>query len=372
MPNEREGPILPLSGTLRTLHHQIPATLISANAWTRLDRLTRRLPAVLTRWLYLECRLDGTSDQVDLIALIEREGRDVLAGLNPAAALAPELAGNGLWARVVALSQAWADPASPLHATLASLWLEFDLPADVLGLPLPGVFIGFTEAAHTQGSNHERFRLAEQALRPLLHRPLAGQSAARLGQCYAALPAGASVPYAGVLLPRGSGTVRLCVTGLTDRQLIEYLAEIAWPGDLHALADELARVAVERRDAAMPEAALLHIDVGRRVSARIGLEYVCARTNQAHGLLRETAFLDALVARSLCTPRHRQALAGIAGVERRVLPHELWPSYLIRRVNHVKLVFGADGAVQAKGYLSVHHKPIEKDARPNDRSASSE
>jgi hypothetical protein len=71
----------------------------------------------------------------------------------------------------------------------------------------------------------------------------------------------------------------------------------------------------------------------------------------------EQAFLDHLVKCGLCLPERRDALLAWPGYEVRTLRHELWPSWLIRRVNCVKLVHEPDREAQAKAYLLAFHQP---------------
>ena len=43
------------------------------------------------------------------------------------------------------------------------------------------------------------------------------------------------------------------------------------------------------------------------------------------------------------------------GLVKRTMPHQLWPSLFVRRVNHVKLVQDAQGALTGKVYLCAEH-----------------
>ena len=80
------------------------------------------------------------------------------------------------------------------------------------------------------------------------------------------------------------------------------------------------------------------------------------------GSLAERAFLEALVARGLCSRAKCDALLAWPGVRSERLAHELWPSHVGRWVNHVKVVCG-DAEPRAKAYLCVHH--ARRGARPS-------
>jgi hypothetical protein len=86
------------------------------------------------------------------------------------------------------------------------------------------------------------------------------------------------------------------------------------------------------------------------------MEYVFGRDAQLRGRLPDACFLDHLVRQGLCTPEHLAGLASFPGVSLERLPHELWRSVLVRRVNHVKLVLDGGRKPEAKGYLSIHHR----------------
>jgi hypothetical protein len=103
---------------------------------------------------------------------------------------------------------------------------------------------------------------------------------------------------------------------------------------------------------------VLNLDVGADgVGPRISIEYFLCRREQVRGRLREAAFLDRLVERGLCTPRRGKEAAAGLGVSLHRLPHEMWESLVTFRLNHVKLVYTADGAVEAKAYHSLHAVP---------------
>jgi hypothetical protein len=155
-------------------------------------------------------------------------------------------------------------------------------------------------------------------------------------------------------LPERGGALRLCVVGLSDGALLEYLRAVEWPGSASRLACALARAA--RAMGACPAAAILHLDIDDRVRARIGLEYVLARRPQMHRELAERALLDHLGDAGLCAPAKREALLQWPGWSIEALPHELWESLIGRRVNHIKVMYEGGEPVEAKAYLCFTHR----------------
>jgi len=348
--------MLSLADTLDVLKGPLAPALAPANAYAATRAAAARLPAGLTSWAYLECRLGGAPAPPDLIVEVRERQRGVLAGGGPGPALPAALAGDPVWERVAALARRWADPRSALHRALYCLWLEFDVSAHAPGaLPLPGVFAGFTPEAATRGTPEACARLAAEAVEVLTGAALGAARARLLLRMHRALPPGASMYYAGVLLPRGTEVMRLCPGDIAARDLPAYLARVGWPGDLPRLRDTLREFARARRGALAADAALLHLDATDEVLPRLGMEYVFDRRPQVRGALAERAFLALLVRRGLCTPAEAAALEAFPGCGIERLPQHLWRSMVVRRVNHIKLVMDGD-AVQAKAYLVVHHR----------------
>jgi hypothetical protein len=150
-----------------------------------------------------------------------------------------------------------------------------------------------------------------------------------------------------LLLSRRREAVRVCIMGLPPAELPRYLRAVGWSGSLGALADVTAPLG---------DAAIVHLDLGERVLPTIGLEYVFARPSQVRGRIVETALLDALVERGLCDPAKRAGLERWPGVSLARLPHELWRSLVLRRLNHVKVVYEEGRPLEAKAYLCVNHE----------------
>jgi hypothetical protein len=348
-----------LAGTLAAIHARIPRH--HAAGRERLLRASARLPAALTRWIYLESHLGSDEPRVDLIVGIERDEAILLVDGRAALTLGAEPWSTPGWRGVRALCARWLDAGSPLHAGVERIWLEFDLPAGGDAPPVPGVFVDF---AARGSSAEERMELIATALAPLLGAPLPPSTAGALLRVLRAMPPGARAAYAGLLLPRGSPAVRLCVADVPRAGLPRFLADAGWPGDAGGLAATLDGLAPSRRGSAHPEPAIVHLDVDGGVHARVGVEYVFTRQGQARGALTEVAFLDYLVASGLCTPAHRAALAAWPGASVEEFPHQPGESVAVRRVNHVKVVCGADGRpLAAKGYAYLHHVPRRRTGR---------
>ena len=343
-----------LASTLALAEPFLSPALVGVPALERLRRAASRLPAALSRCIYLECR-PTAPDRVDLIVDVDASGREILAGRNPAIELSAALRADPTWARVATYMRAWLDPNDRLAASVADAWLEFDLGGDD-DLPPPSVFVDFAGVVFRDQSPERRFDALARAGHAL-DTSLTESAVAEVRRCIAALPPSAMLLYAGFMLARDTDAIRLCIMGLSPTELASYLRDIRWPGDVdavHAMTTEFA----QRESGGQSQPAIIHLDVGAAIGPNIGLEYPFARHSQLTGDLAEGTFLDALVAREFMTSDYRAALGEWPGHERRTLAHELWPSVVARRVNHVKLVSRDGTAFDAKFYLCAEHAPV--------------
>ncbi|HEX8830897.1 MAG TPA: hypothetical protein VF705_07020, partial [Longimicrobium sp.] len=113
--------------------------LVGADAWRRVSDAARHLPAALMRGFYLECRLHPRPAPVDWIVRVEKPGRDIVAGRNPAQRLPDVLRADPVWERLARFCAAWADEPL-LSRVLDHAWLEFDLGDGDGSIPRPSVF----------------------------------------------------------------------------------------------------------------------------------------------------------------------------------------------------------------------------------------
>ncbi|MCC6318088.1 MAG: hypothetical protein IT361_10395 [Gemmatimonadaceae bacterium] len=173
-----------------------------------------------------------------------------------------------------------------------------------------------------------------------------------------ALPRGARLVYIGDMSARGKGAgIRLCIAGLPNRSHLAFLDAVAWPGSRGG-----ARLLLEPA-AAAPPIAMIHLDVDGRVRPGLGVEYAFARVPQLAGRLAESSWLAQVADRGWCTRAQCHALEAYCGAEVRTLPHHLWPSTLVRRVNHVKFQLRADRRRELKAYLCLEIRPRRAKAK---------
>ncbi|MGH9347400.1 MAG: hypothetical protein ACRD26_09060 [Vicinamibacterales bacterium] len=357
-----------LARTLDTVDAHLPRELVDLEMRAALQRVAERLPAALTRRIYLECRLHEAAPAVDLVLCVDRASRARLEG-PPAGWLPPALRSHPLWTGVARVCSRWGDPTSALHARIYDLWLEFDARERPSGTDalVPNVFIGFIGSR--SAPRDEVWLAAQASLELLRSRSIAPEIRLAAQHCIRSLPATATLAYVGCMYPRDSEALRLCVAPVDGLAVADYLRRITWPGSSEAL--ERSLLALSSAAAGGARATLLHVDVRDTVQPRIGIEMALQQVPQLRGDLVERHLLDRLCGLDLCTAAKRDALMRWPGYTEEILPHHCWPSIVLRRVSHVKLVFEPGRRPLAKAYLSVFHgqrAPRPRDVRPRARA----
>lgn len=349
----------PLAGTLGLAARHAGPELVPDDARERVIRVAGRIPAALTRAAYLECRLRDGPGPVDLIFRVEKEGAEILAGRNPAIGAGSLRGGGAAWDAVRALCAAWLDGGHPAWALVRHLWLELDLDAPAgpgaPPVPSPSVFLAFDDDATAAMDADALLALLDVVLAPLVPDGMDADTRARLRGVLLRRPPGAAVPYAGLMLSRPRQAVRVYLSRVPGAAVPGLLDQVGWPEEETR---DAARVLGALHAGVSPQLGMLHLDVLEgALLPRLGLEYTLERRPQVRGRVVERPFVDRLVECGLCRPERRDALLAWPGYEVHTLRHELWPSWLIRRVNCIKLVHEPGREAQAKAYLLAFHQP---------------
>jgi hypothetical protein len=349
----------PLAGTLGLAARHAAPELVPDAAREQVIRVAGRIPAALTRAAYLECRLRDGPGPVDLIFRVESPGAEILAGRNPAIGAGQLGRGGPAWGAVAALCRAWLDGGDPAWALVRHLWLELDLDAPAAPgappVPPPSVFLAFDDDATAGMDADALVALLDVVLAPLAPGGMDAESRARIRGVLRRRPAGAAMPYAGIMLSRPRQALRVYLSRVAGAAVPGLLDQVGWPEEETR---DAARVLGELHAGVSPALGMLHLDVLEgALLPRLGLEYTLERKPQVRGGIVERAFVDRLVECGLCLPERRDALLAWPGYEVRTLRHELWPSWLIRRVNCIKLVHEPGREAQAKAYLLAFHQP---------------
>jgi hypothetical protein len=319
---------------LRVVTPYLPHALISPEVLLCISRIAHDLPP--TSLIGFESRLASPAPTVDFaVGITAASGsREVFAGGKTGVDLPAPRSADRAWQRFHTFAAQCADPASRFHDEVSTVWLEWDVDAAAERAPVPNVLFGI-KAKDPQS-------LAEIGLHCLMSRPLSPPIRDKLAQCFAALPPQSHIFQVGVMLARHIDGVRVCVYPVQVEQIGEYLAQIGWTGPANVVADVLGPFCAFATNIA------LDVDVGERVSPKIGIECYLDDRRRARVEPGWMAFLDHLVAQGMCTAAKRDALLAWPGTQH--TSQFIWPSIFIRGLNHIKLVYQPGRPLEAKAY----------------------
>lgn len=347
----------------------LPGTLISDQYRSYIHTIGRHFPAAVTEFFGFECRLGEENPRADFLfcSKATEGGRDVLAGRSGDQGIPDHFLQHPVWRQINAFVQRWADSSTDLYHKVSNIWFEFDLPPTSLELPVPCVFIGTNaltgQARNAAASSDGKLDWFVHDAIPLLYgRPASKQLESSIEDAVTALPEGARIFQTGLMLGRNTGgdMMRICVRGLTQEQILDYLCALGWEGrdgKMSAfVSDCFARSASVDLD----------IDLAPTIGPKIGFE--CSFYAERPHESKLPAFLDHLVDENICLPAKRDAvLAWPRGLHERTDPSS-WPadlrlrsllsgpstvSMFFRWLYHIKLVYRPDSPIEAKAYLAV-------------------
>ena len=349
--------------------------LVGTVSRQRISELTAQLPAGLTEFFGLECRLGDEQPYADFLLCIKPDhGAAILAGATEPGAIQPGPIKSGslpnawfeepVWKRLAHFARWWCDGA--FGQRIDNIWLEFDLDETLPTIPVPSIFIG-TELRGPDVS------WLTDAVMPALtgHHTPAGLRHA-MESVLTALPDHAWVFQVGLMLARPSAAdgVRLCVRGL-GRDHVDFLQRLDWAKDDAALA-AATRDALECADTVDLDIDLLRVeseeaDPVYSLGSKIGFE--CAFAAAMAPAYRLPQALSELVDKGLCLTVKQRAVEGwSAGFNERKNSSQ-WPADLLSRSAalgpgtasvylrwpyHIKLVYErGKGLSEAKAYLAM-------------------
>ncbi len=341
---------------LRVIESRLPAGLVSPASLERIRALAAELP--LSSNFGFECRLsDGKADADFLVAVVPSDGSlAAWADQNTSSRLHEELGARGSWSLVREVLKEWHSGGMSL-APVHDAWLEFDIDPTGAALPDPSFFFGFDD---TTDLNHPV--LSEDLVDRLLRFRLSEDRRQRLRTCFSALPAPAVIFQVGVMLPRATEEVRLCLRGLAPAAMPGYLERIGWPGSIDSLRAHIDLL-VRHTDA-------IGLDFSLRdgIGPEIGFELEIK--SGAPGRQKLQRCLQALGELGLCREEKGDAILSWLGYSTEDGDPERWPQHLrkasealgpevistfLRNLNHIKVGFLGDRFTGAKAYLGVRH-----------------
>jgi len=234
------------------------------------------------------------------------------------------LAAHHRWPHLVRLADAW-------PPFVSAVCLEFD--SDRLDAE-PSVFFAPGDThGHEAAYEREGWRPAWlDVVRQLRDGATSEAMRATLRRCCAAIPSRARLSQIGVMLARQADSIRICITNPAANELLPFLDDVGWSGDVSPLAPLIA-IASE-----LESLLTIHLDAGSSLASRLGIE-IAPRffdddsqwPRHLDALVDARVLDDAMAARIADFPDRKQS----------------------RRISHIKVVFESD-SVHAKAYLGYH------------------
>ncbi|MEW5985979.1 MAG: hypothetical protein AB1791_05045 [Chloroflexota bacterium] len=360
-----------LEDYLAVVAPSVPGELVSRDNLAHIKAVARFLPRQMTSYLGLECRLGTGPSRVDLAVATNAREAAVLGGRGFPLWDNSELEGaeDGMsrlvWSCLRQFYGLWAEAASGWPEQIDSLWLELDVDGRPAGLPVPNFFFrlrgGVTSGEGGLAAEGYRW-IAQMALPVVLGRPVAASLEKQMLACLvAARPA--RLVHVGLMLPRTTDSLRLVFGHVPISDVPAVLSQLGWPGSPRALAARLKPLPD------WVDSVALHVDLGERLGAQIGLECYVRDKGQSDAW---RPLLHGLIACGLCRPDKAEALLRAwPGYTTEDTCPDRWPENLamvssllgfrarsafVRSVHHVKLTYDPAGGMEAKAYLAIEHR----------------
>ena len=322
--------------------------------------MSDKLPAELALALVLcEYRLDKTSDQVDIAFTQDSSlgNKELLRTLT----LPESAAGYEEWKKA---QEFFRNMEPELWNCLRHFWLEFD--AEHL---VPSLFLTMPPSVPLVGT---RYSLLLKLIEGLSSRNSIKPISRTIDAIFEKLGENAPIPIAGWMFPRNNDHIRLLISCQSTDDIATTLEKLG----LQERADSAATVLEPFADLA--EYFMLSIDIGEKISRRVGFEVYNFKRFEKPEAQR---MLEVLVEQNLCTEEKKEALERWPGSEWLSASLEKWPEDLrkayfasfasrqflsFRHINHIKILLPPDNPPMAKAYLASGYgwKDGEKEPRP--------
>ncbi|MCG8458506.1 MAG: hypothetical protein MI919_19690 [Holophagales bacterium] len=339
--------------------HGLPVLrrLTGGAAMRRLENVLGLLPAVVSRQVHFELPLRPRGERLDLILALDGAGMAVVAGENPVIRLPTALAEAPGWTEVSELCRRWRRGQLPAAAGLEKLWIELDLPPGREALEAaPRLFLDLVPHARKQHPG----AVAELAGHLLTE--VSGQRSSEIAEglqrLLRVLPEEAWLYSLGVATRAEQPILRICVRALPPEAWPALLERAGVPVATADLGGSIDRLILGEGDSRVaPD--ILHFDLttGGRPTA-LGLEVGLGSRGHRPG-----PYLEHLERLGWTEPGLRQRLGAWEGRELASFAHEVIPSRVDRRLNHLKLVLGSGHPARLKAYLRHVHAPSRRAAR---------
>ena len=348
---------------LKLVDQYLATSLAAADVRADMLHIARMLPFV--RGFQFESRLGSPTARVDFLPriLLDDGTCDSLFGFNGQAATLPsDVQRIPSWWAIQNLCKEWRASGGALNEGVMDIFLEFDLDRESPDIPNPCVFVDFDRPVR------DTHHLCVRGLELLLNGNLPGPVGQCLLNAYEELPQSARAYAVGVMFPRGTSQLRLCLDGAPFEDWLDYLDRLEWPGNRKALTEHLGPLT------RMADRIGLDIDIGERIGPKIGFEFFIDESLAA-AKTRWADFMNYLVHAGLSRRDKSEAALSWPGHMKESDHPDLWPAPLkatntnaqgrgvfLRRLSHAKMVYVPDQALEAKAYLETRQSWVRYNA----------
>lgn len=349
-----------LLSDLELICAEIPAGILNREGYQRLVAVASALPAELSNFWGLECRLNTEAPLADILFEIKNNstGQQLLAGLAPSC-LDPLCAEHDVWHDMRSFTRLWSQRQCILNRYILNMWLEYDterLAPDEMAADLirnPSVFLGFRSRELPTGDLTNILRY----LNMLLHIP--DKTLKYLESFVRGIPSPGQLFQLGSMLGRPGRGIRACVNQLKADIIPGWLSEMGWPGDIKALSELLRSLTQPLRGFAID----LDLTDGG-LSEKIGIE--CYMDWDDMGAGQWAAFLECVQKYIQCSPGKVKDLLHYPGSvplppEQRKGSGNTLFLYLFKMIHHIKLDIREGRVTGAKAYLAIYRPGIRID-----------
>ncbi len=327
----------------------ISENLVSSEVIALITKLNEKFPADLISIGHFECPLGINEPVADFSFVLNGwTGREILAGSKDRVSkdrvsIDTSLFKSSVWRQLRCFCQMWSLPEGLLYKNTSNLWLEFDLKSIRKKTPVPGVFFRTSNSVVNECSllNGGIYNWIIEGLECLRGKPLKKDIKDKFIYCLNACPDNGRLTYAALMLSRPVDAVR-AVLAIPDEKLKDYLTDIKYAGDIPEvmeLVSELNQFTHLR----------YNLDISQEVLPKIGIECFLIDKTKNH----EEIWANALNHFLKHYPVNQEKIASLLswiGHTYTTLPYESEPSYILRRINHIKVICEKDKPVTVKVY----------------------
>lgn len=349
-----------LSADLNLIYKTMPSELLNEEGLIRLLAVTDKLPAALTCFWGLECRLHEQAPLTDILLEIKRgtSGQRLLAG-EGASSLDELCRQHPVWQNIRGFAAQWIKERSLLFDHIQNLWLEFDTEKacsngetnELTGKP--SVFLGFNSTDLPNDALHGLLKQSNMLLQKN------NDTLADVVSFIGSIPSPGRLFQLGSMLGRPCRDTRVCVNRLSPEAIPDWLVSMGWQGDVKLLSEILAKLS--------PLARAFAVDLNltqNGISEQIGIECYLEWDEYHPDLWAD--FLDVMEKYVYIHPAKRSGLLRYPGripvpFSRRKDTSGALSFLLFKMIHHIKLSFDGSGIYGAKAYLAVYRPGIRPD-----------